>query len=101
MSDRHDTSAPPAAPQHDRAHFETLAIRAQAPMSAEHALPDDPPPAEPLPPDESACCGSGCDPCVWDFFNEERRQWQADLAAWRARQAARLAVAAPDAPSTP
>lgn len=59
-----------------------------APMSRP-ILPDDPPPAEPLPPDESACCGSGCDPCVWDFFNDERRQWQAEMAAWQARQAGR------------
>lgn len=80
-------------------------------MSADRLLPDDPPPddpppAEPLPPDDAACCGSGCDPCVWDFFNEERRQWQADMAAWRARRAAAGtapagAPAPPDAPAAP
>jgi hypothetical protein len=50
---------------------------------------DDPRPVEPLPPDDAACCGSGCDPCVWDLHNDERRRWLADLAAWQARQAAR------------
>lgn len=37
---------------------------------------DDPPPEPPLP---GECCGSGCDPCILDVYEEE-------LARWRARR---------------
>jgi hypothetical protein len=47
---------------------------------------DDPPPPEPEPPGEGACCGNGCDPCVWDFYEEERARWAEAMRAWRARR---------------
>ncbi|MEW6705191.1 MAG: oxidoreductase-like domain-containing protein [Pseudomonadota bacterium] len=50
---------------------------------------DDPPPTEPVPPGDDACCGNGCDPCVWDFYQAEREQYLQALRAWRARQAQR------------
>ncbi|NLO78805.1 MAG: oxidoreductase [Xanthomonadaceae bacterium] len=41
--------------------------------------PSPPRDPRPLPPDPSACCGSGCDPCILDVYYEE-------LAAWEERQ---------------
>lgn len=56
---------------------------------AASALPhDDPPPVAPLPPDDGACCGSGCDPCIWDWYQQERERYQAELKAWQQRRAA-------------
>jgi hypothetical protein len=49
-------------------------------------LGDDPPPVEPTPPDDSACCGSGCDPCVYDLYGEERERYFEQMRAWRARR---------------
>jgi hypothetical protein len=50
-----------------------------------------PQPPEPLPDD--ACCGNGCDPCVFDFYRAEQEAHRAALKAWRERQAARTAHA--------
>ena len=52
--------------------------------------PDDPMPAAPLPPDDSACCGSGCDPCIWDWYQQERERYQAEMKAWQARRVSAL-----------
>jgi hypothetical protein len=51
-----------------------------APVSDPRPLPP-----EPLPDD--ACCGNGCDPCVFDFYYAEVEQYRAELRAWQARQA--------------
>ncbi|MDR5824838.1 oxidoreductase-like domain-containing protein [Caballeronia sp. LZ043] len=43
----------------------------------------------PLPGD---CCQSGCDPCVFDLYDEALARYRTELAAWEARhrpQAAR------------
>jgi hypothetical protein len=50
---------------------------------------DDPRPEPPERPDDDACCGSGCDPCIFDLYAEELNRWRAELAAWESRQAAR------------
>lgn len=50
---------------------------------------DDPRPEPPERPDDSSCCNSGCDPCIFDFYAEELDRWRAELAAWEAREAAR------------
>jgi len=52
------------------------------------ALDNDPPPVEPVRPDDDACCGNGCDPCVFDFYEQEREHYFAAMRAWRARHAA-------------
>ena len=42
----------------------------------------------PLPPEEPGpgeCCDSGCDPCVWDFYNQEMAHYRKELALWLAR----------------
>lgn len=54
-------------------------------------------PVAPLPPDDNACCGSGCDPCIWDWYQQERDRYQAELKAWQARQPAPAAPAAANA----
>jgi hypothetical protein len=49
---------------------------------------DDPRPAPPERPDNDACCHSGCDPCIFDLYDEEMDRWRAGLAAWEKRHAA-------------
>ncbi len=42
----------------------------------------------PEPPYEPAleeCCGNGCEPCIFDIYNEALRQYRTDLKAWQAR----------------
>lgn len=55
------------------------------PTSDSAALRDDPPPRPPVEPDPGDCCGNGCDPCIFDFYEEARQQYRELLAAWRAR----------------
>ena len=50
---------------------------------------DDPAPTEPVLPDLEACCGSGCNPCIFDVYEAARERYLADLAAWQQRQAQR------------
>ncbi|MED5618977.1 oxidoreductase-like domain-containing protein [Ideonella sp. BN130291] len=59
----------------------------------EPSIDDDPPPKEPVRPDDDACCGNGCDPCVFDFYEQERQQYFAQMRAWCARRAAAQADA--------
>jgi hypothetical protein len=47
----------------------------------------DPPPVAPIEPDFEACCGNGCEPCIFDIYAMERERYFADLRAWQARQA--------------
>jgi hypothetical protein len=50
---------------------------------------DDPAPTAPIPPDLEACCGSGCNPCIFDVYEAARERYLAELAAWEKRQAKR------------
>jgi hypothetical protein len=52
---------------------------------------DDPRPLPPERPDDNACCQSGCDPCVFDLYNDEVTRYRAALAEWEKREAARQA----------
>ncbi|BAN25344.1 oxidoreductase-like domain-containing protein [Caballeronia insecticola] len=48
---------------------------------------DDPrptPPERPLPED---CCQSGCNPCVFDLYEEALERYETQLRAWEARHA--------------
>ncbi|MEM5340837.1 oxidoreductase-like domain-containing protein [Paraburkholderia azotifigens] len=47
----------------------------------------DPRPTPPVRPDPDDCCHSGCDPCVFDLYDEEVTRYRAALAAWEARHA--------------
>jgi len=42
------------------------------------------PPERPLPGD---CCRSGCNPCVFDLYDEALERYEAQLRAWEARHA--------------
>ncbi|MDR5838642.1 oxidoreductase-like domain-containing protein [Caballeronia sp. LZ034LL] len=53
---------------------------------------DDPRPTPPECPLPGDCCQSGCDPCVFDLYDEALARYRTELAAWEARhrlQAAR------------
>lgn len=49
---------------------------------------------KPIPPGDYECCESACDPCVWDTYYEELREWQAAQQALS--KAAESAAAQPD-----
>ena len=51
----------------------------------------DPMPEPPPLPEASACCGSGCDPCIFDLHDRAMERYRQALQAWRARH--------PEAPS--
>lgn len=44
-------------------------------------------PEPPEPPDLNACCGSGCDPCIFDTHDLAMDAYRQALKAWQARQA--------------
>lgn len=50
-------------------------------------MPDfDPRPEKPAEPEPWECCGSGCDPCVYDRYWEALTNYEAALRSWKARQ---------------
>lgn len=50
----------------------------------------DPMPLPPRQPELDECCGSGCDPCVFDIYDAALERYEQALRAWRERH--------PDAP---
>jgi oxidoreductase family protein len=46
---------------------------------------DDPRPQPPEPPDDDACCGNGCEPCVYDLYDQARERYRVALREWEAR----------------
>jgi hypothetical protein len=66
-----------------------LLISVEPVMTQRKGDPDDPrptPPERPLPDD---CCQSGCNPCVFDLYEEALERYEARLAEWNARHAKR------------
>ncbi|MFC3650875.1 oxidoreductase-like domain-containing protein [Dyella humi] len=55
------------------------------PTSNDNELSNDPPPRPPVEPDPGDCCGNGCDPCIFDLYEEARQHYREALAAWRER----------------
>ncbi|WP_280154669.1 oxidoreductase-like domain-containing protein [Piscinibacter sp. XHJ-5] len=54
------------------------------------SVPDpDPEPIAPIEPDFEACCGNGCEPCIFDIYGAERDRYLVELRAWQQRQALR------------
>ena len=53
-----------------------------APPAAEA---DDPMPVPPEQPDIDACCGNGCDPCIFDLHDLAMDDFRQRLRAWKAR----------------
>lgn len=50
------------------------------------AQPDsDPMPLPPEEPDLDACCGSGCNPCIFDLHDRAMDRYEEALRAWRER----------------
>lgn len=49
----------------------------------------DPEPVAPVEPDFEACCGNGCEPCIFDIYGAERERYLTELRAWQQRQAQR------------
>jgi hypothetical protein len=47
---------------------------------------DDPEPLPPREPDLDECCGSGCEPCVFDRYADALDRYEAARAAWQARR---------------
>jgi hypothetical protein len=45
----------------------------------------DPRPLPPREPGIEECCGSGCEPCVFDRYADALERYQAALAAWLQR----------------
>lgn len=64
-------------------------LQANDPRAATGPDPD-PPPQPPPPPDLDACCGNGCDPCIFDLHDLAMDDYRRALRAWRVRH--------PDAP---
>lgn len=54
---------------------------------------DDPAPVPPIEPEPEDCCGSGCNPCIFDIYEQARERYQRELDAWNQRQAERAATA--------
>jgi len=48
----------------------------------------DPRPLPPERPDDDECCRSGCDPCIFDLYQEELAEYRARLKEWEERQRA-------------
>lgn len=60
-------------------------------MSLPPLSQNDPRPEPPERPGDDDCCRSGCDPCIFDLYQEELERYRAALAAWEAREAERSA----------
>lgn len=58
------------------------------------AVDPDPMPQPPPAPDFDACCGNGCDPCIFDLHDLAMDDYRRALRAWRERHAGGAAEAA-------
>ncbi|MFT7776210.1 oxidoreductase-like domain-containing protein [Roseateles sp.] len=58
------------------------------PMTPPPAPDADPMPQPPLQPDLEACCGNGCDPCIFDLHDLAMDEYRRALREWRQRQPA-------------
>jgi len=52
------------------------------------ATTNDPRPVAPVRPASDDCCRSGCDPCVFDLYQDALERYREQLRAWEQRQAA-------------
>jgi hypothetical protein len=57
-------------------------LQPAAPTPLPEADPRPQPPCEPALED---CCRSGCNPCVFDLYEQALERYEQALAAWRAR----------------
>lgn len=61
-------------------------LRENGTMSSPQPPSDDPRPTAPVPPELEACCGNGCDPCIFDLHDLAMDEYRQALRAWQARQ---------------
>lgn len=47
---------------------------------------DDPIPEPPVRPRPEECCGRGCEPCVYDLYEEALERYEIKLKQWEARR---------------
>lgn len=47
---------------------------------------DESPPLPPVRPHPDECCRCGCDPCVYDLYEEALERYRVALSAWEARR---------------
>lgn len=52
---------------------------------AESDASNDPRPEPPREPEPWECCGSGCDPCIYDRYWDAVYKYEEALAAWSLR----------------
>jgi hypothetical protein len=43
---------------------------------------------KPTPPGDYECCESACEPCVWDIYYEDMREWKEKQAQLKAAETA-------------
>ncbi|WP_232511893.1 oxidoreductase-like domain-containing protein [Herbaspirillum sp. meg3] len=56
-------------------------------LSSMPALTDnDPPPTPPIEPQLEDCCQSGCDPCIFDIYQDALERYRLALKEWQARR---------------
>jgi hypothetical protein len=56
-------------------------------MPASRITPDNPP-VPPVQPELEDCCNSGCNPCIFDLYQEALERYREDLRAWEERNKA-------------
>jgi hypothetical protein len=49
-------------------------------------IDNDPPPVPPVRPPNEDCCNSGCNPCVFDLYEEALERYRAEYRAWVERR---------------
>jgi len=59
-------------------------------LEGANAPSSDPPPTPPQRPDDEDCCGQGCVPCIFDFYDEAMGRYREELAAWKERHPGQL-----------
>ena len=62
----------------------TAAGQSRTMTTSPDALPD-PMPQPPEQPDLDACCGNGCDPCIFDSYDLAMDEYRQALRAWKTR----------------
>jgi oxidoreductase family protein len=55
-------------------------------MTTEPPQNSDPPPVPPEPPGPGECCQCGCDPCVYDLYEDALERYRIRLKQWEERR---------------
>lgn len=63
--------------------YDSRAAMGEAPPPSPEPFP--PPPIPPKPPVPGECCERGCEWCMWTYYHEAVRRYEAAEAEWRRR----------------